>query len=132
MAQDHSTVPVLTMQDELGITYLINSAQEFWSGESNPAYVGPHLIFFPELEDVLTLPQDEAPTLFLLDSTLRRFVALCSTYHGLCSCATESRLTDCRIVIQSNICKARCSSNTLSPCFWIPSCFNFTLKECRK
>jgi hypothetical protein len=34
MAQVHSAAaPVLTMQDELGITYLINSAQQFWSGE---------------------------------------------------------------------------------------------------
>lgn len=36
-----------------------------------------------ELEDFLTFPQDEAPTLSLLDSTLRRFVVLCSTYHGV-------------------------------------------------
>lgn len=27
-----STTPVLTMQDDLGITYLIGSAQQFWSG----------------------------------------------------------------------------------------------------
>ncbi|KAF9485617.1 hypothetical protein BDN70DRAFT_533974 [Pholiota conissans] len=57
--------PVLGMQDDLGIVYLVGSAQQFWS----------------ELEDVLRLPQDEAPTLSLLDATLRRYVALCSTYH---------------------------------------------------
>lgn len=37
-----------------------------------------------ELEDILRLPQDEAPTLSLLDATLRRFMALCATYHGTC------------------------------------------------
>lgn len=35
-----------------------------------------------ELEDILDLPSEEAPTLSLLDSTLRRFLALCATYHG--------------------------------------------------
>lgn len=34
LSQVHSTAaPLLTMQDELGITYLINSAQQFWSGK---------------------------------------------------------------------------------------------------
>ena len=37
---------------------------------------------FLELEDFLTFHQDETPTLSLLDSTMRRFAALCSTYHG--------------------------------------------------
>ncbi|KAF9521777.1 hypothetical protein CPB83DRAFT_865258 [Crepidotus variabilis] len=59
------TATLLTMQDDMGITYLIESAQQFWS----------------ELEDTLTFPQNEAPTLSVLDSTLRRFVTLCSTYH---------------------------------------------------
>ena len=35
------------------------------------------------MEDLLTFPQDEAQTLSLLDSTLRRFLTLCSTYHGI-------------------------------------------------
>ncbi|KAF8153062.1 hypothetical protein B0H34DRAFT_90295 [Crassisporium funariophilum] len=62
---DSSKVPALSMQDELGIIYLIDSAQQFWS----------------ELEDILKLPQDDAPTLSLLDATLRRFLGLCATYH---------------------------------------------------
>ncbi|CAA7268812.1 unnamed protein product [Cyclocybe aegerita] len=62
---DSNKAPLLTMQDDLGIVYLIDSAQQFWA----------------ELEDVLQLPQDEAPTLSLLDATLRRFMGLCSTYH---------------------------------------------------
>ncbi|KAF9563841.1 hypothetical protein CPC08DRAFT_705758 [Agrocybe pediades] len=52
------------MEDDLGIVYLIESAQQFWS----------------ELEDILRLP-DETPTLSQLDATLRRFMALCATYH---------------------------------------------------
>ena len=36
-----------------------------------------------ELEDTLKLPSDDAPTLSLLDSTLRRFISLCATYHGV-------------------------------------------------
>lgn len=35
LAQGNTSAPVLTMQDDLGITYLIESAQQFWSGESN-------------------------------------------------------------------------------------------------
>ncbi|KAF8909624.1 hypothetical protein CPB84DRAFT_1765012 [Gymnopilus junonius] len=66
IAHIHSNEPpVLSMQDDLGIVYLIESAQQFWA----------------ELEDVLRLPEDEPPTLSLLDATLRRFMALCATYH---------------------------------------------------
>ncbi|KIM41429.1 hypothetical protein M413DRAFT_18955 [Hebeloma cylindrosporum] len=75
------------MQDDLGIVYHIESAQQFWS----------------ELEDVLRLPEDDAPTLEMLDSTLRRFIALCATYHEqylqsplqiehACNLLTESEL----------------------------------------
>lgn len=34
-----------------------------------------------ELDDVLRLPSDVA-TLSMLDTTLRRFVSLCASYHG--------------------------------------------------
>ncbi|KAH9474650.1 Protein dip1 [Psilocybe cubensis] len=54
-----------TMEDDLGIVYLIESAQQFWS----------------ELDDTLQLAEDEPPTLSMLDTTLRRFMALCATYH---------------------------------------------------
>ncbi|RDB24096.1 Protein dip1 [Hypsizygus marmoreus] len=59
------SVPGITMEDELGITYLIENAQQFWS----------------ELEDMLNFGKDHVPTLSQLDSTLRRFLALCATYH---------------------------------------------------
>ncbi|KAF8812814.1 hypothetical protein BYT27DRAFT_7182270 [Phlegmacium glaucopus] len=60
-----TNLPIHTMQDELGIVYLIDTPQQFWS----------------ELEDILGLPEDEAPTLSLLDATLRRYLVLCATYH---------------------------------------------------
>ncbi|TFK31833.1 hypothetical protein BDQ12DRAFT_659958 [Crucibulum laeve] len=62
---DTTLMPAISMQDDLGIVYVVENAQQFWS----------------ELEDVLRLPTDEPPTLSLLDSMLRRFLALCATYH---------------------------------------------------
>ncbi|KAH6910610.1 hypothetical protein BKA70DRAFT_1463680 [Coprinopsis sp. MPI-PUGE-AT-0042] len=60
-----TNLPAMTMEDHLGIVYVIETAQQFWS----------------ELEDLLKMPSDNAPTLSLLDSTLRRFLTLCATYH---------------------------------------------------
>lgn len=37
-----------------------------------------------ELEDILNFGTNDVPTLSLLDSTLRRFLALCAAYHGTC------------------------------------------------
>ncbi|KAF9045732.1 hypothetical protein BDZ89DRAFT_1007969 [Hymenopellis radicata] len=54
----------VTMEDEFGIVYVVETAQQFWS----------------ELEDVLTLPK-KIPTLQQLDAMLIRWLALCSTYH---------------------------------------------------
>jgi hypothetical protein len=56
---------VLAVEDPLGIVYLIQNSQQFWS----------------ELEDIVHIPTDNAPTLSLLDSALRRFVSLCTSYH---------------------------------------------------
>ncbi|KAG6860796.1 hypothetical protein C0995_007506 [Termitomyces sp. Mi166 len=63
----HGVVAGITMEDDLGITYFVENAQQFWS----------------ELEDMLTFGQSDIPTLSLLDSTLRRSLALCAVYHGL-------------------------------------------------
>lgn len=49
-----------------------------------PPILGPFINRCVELEDVLCLPEDETPTLSLLDATLRRFLVLCATYHGTC------------------------------------------------
>lgn len=35
-----------------------------------------------ELEDVVHIPNDKAPTLSMLDSALRRFISLAASYHG--------------------------------------------------
>ncbi|KAG5728408.1 hypothetical protein E4T56_gene18959 [Termitomyces sp. T112] len=58
-------VVAITMEDDLGITYLVENPQQFWS----------------ELEDMLNFGQNDIPTLSLLDSTLRRSLALCAAYH---------------------------------------------------
>lgn len=67
-----------------GIVYLIENAQQFWSG----AYLlslSLSLLSLAksapvELEDILHLPTD--PSLPCLDSTLKRFTSLCASYHG--------------------------------------------------
>ena len=71
------------MQDELGIVYLIDTAQQFWSGTLFLIMLRPYSDHAIELEDILDLPDNEAPTLSLLDATLRRFLVLCATYHGM-------------------------------------------------
>lgn len=35
-----------------------------------------------ELEDVIHIPSESAPTLSMLDSGLKRFMSLCASYHG--------------------------------------------------
>ncbi|KAJ8597718.1 hypothetical protein M405DRAFT_755489 [Rhizopogon salebrosus TDB-379] len=52
-------------EDDFGIIYLIENAQQFWS----------------ELDDVLRVPNDGSATLSMLDTALRRFVSLCASYH---------------------------------------------------
>ena len=46
-----------------------------------PALIRIHSLII-ELEDVVHIPSDKAPTLSLLDSALKRFIALCASYHG--------------------------------------------------
>ncbi|EAU83953.2 hypothetical protein CC1G_09835 [Coprinopsis cinerea okayama7 len=59
-------MPSLVMEDHLGIVYVVETAQQFWS----------------ELDDIIKgLNELDAPTLSQLDSTLRRFLTLCATYH---------------------------------------------------
>ncbi|KAJ3726490.1 hypothetical protein DFJ43DRAFT_1087561 [Lentinula guzmanii] len=58
-------MPAITMEDDLGIVYLVDNAQQFWS----------------ELEDILALPKEAIPTLEQLDSTLKRSLSLCAAYH---------------------------------------------------
>lgn len=56
---------MLAMEDDQGIVFLVENAQQFWS----------------ELEDTLNFQTNEPPTLSLLDSTLMKFLGLCAAYH---------------------------------------------------
>jgi len=88
MADPESTlVPAVSMDDEVGIVYLIETAQQFWSGELylDHCVRCTHSNITSELEDVLKLPSNEYQTLVLLDAALRRFLSLCSAYHGTCT-----------------------------------------------
>ncbi|KAJ4490453.1 hypothetical protein J3R30DRAFT_3694098 [Lentinula aciculospora] len=58
-------MPAITMEDDLGIVYLVDNAQQFWS----------------ELEDILAIPKGAIPTLEQLDLTLKRSLSLCAAYH---------------------------------------------------
>ncbi|KAI6038587.1 hypothetical protein EDC04DRAFT_2868267 [Pisolithus marmoratus] len=63
LVQTSETAVNLLAQDEFGIVYYIENAQQFWS----------------ELDDLLRVPAEA--TLSLLDTTLRRFVSLCASCH---------------------------------------------------
>ncbi|KAL0071200.1 pre-rRNA processing [Marasmius tenuissimus] len=55
----------LSIEDDLGIVYVVENAQQFWS----------------ELEDLVNLPKENIPTLEQLDGTLKRYVGFCACYH---------------------------------------------------
>ncbi|KAG7095575.1 hypothetical protein E1B28_006308 [Marasmius oreades] len=55
----------VSIGDELGIVYVVENAQQFWS----------------ELEDMVNLPKENIPTLEQLDGTLKRYVGFCACYH---------------------------------------------------
>lgn len=63
LVQTSETAVNLLAEDEFGIVYFIQNAQQFWS----------------ELDDLLRVPAEV--TLSLLDTTLRRFTSLCASYH---------------------------------------------------
>ncbi|KAF8201029.1 hypothetical protein K438DRAFT_1821245 [Mycena galopus ATCC 62051] len=75
------------MEDELGIVYLVENAQQFWS----------------ELEDILELPKDEAPTLSLLDATLKRYLALCAAYHEQYLQSPLQLEHACNLIVESEL-----------------------------
>lgn len=83
------------MFDDLGIVYLIENAQQFWTG----AFLGARAACFTalaapliakdrltnlflcvEIEDILHILPDS--TLSVLDATLKRFISFCSGHHG--------------------------------------------------
>ncbi|KAJ7216404.1 hypothetical protein GGX14DRAFT_604625 [Mycena pura] len=77
----------MVIDDDLGIVYLVGNAQQFWS----------------ELEDILELPKDEAHTLFLLDSTLKRYLALCAAYHEQYLQSPLQLEHACNLIVESEL-----------------------------
>ncbi|KAJ6481898.1 hypothetical protein C8R45DRAFT_1003389 [Mycena sanguinolenta] len=77
----------MAMEDDLGIVYLVENAQQFWS----------------ELEDILELPKDEAHTLSLLDSTLKRYLALCAAYHEQYLQSPLQLEHACNLIVESEL-----------------------------
>ncbi|KAJ6498179.1 hypothetical protein C8R47DRAFT_1113177 [Mycena vitilis] len=75
------------MEDDLGIVYLVENAQQFWS----------------ELEDVLELPKDEVHTLTLLDATLKRYLALCAAYHEQYLQSPLQLEHACNLIVESEL-----------------------------
>lgn len=83
----------IAMEDDLGIVYVVENAPQFWSGMQVHAMVGVFLaegkLLRTELEDMLNISRE--PTLQQLDGTLKRFLALCSAYHGHFTLSIQSR-----------------------------------------
>ncbi|TFY72553.1 hypothetical protein EVG20_g431 [Dentipellis fragilis] len=63
VVDDASAPVVVEAMDDFGVVYLIDNAQQFWS----------------ELDEILHIPLNA--TLSKLDSSLKRFVSFCASYH---------------------------------------------------
>lgn len=79
----------VSAMDVFGIVYIIENAQQFWSGAELRAdlchilFVLIYFMYRAELEDILHLPEDVS--LEQLDATLARFIHFCANYHGAIS-----------------------------------------------
>lgn len=71
--------------DVFGVIYIIENAQQFWSGAHLHLYITARwfMVSDAELEDMLNI--SDGLTLERLDATLRRFISLCAAYHGECA-----------------------------------------------
>jgi len=123
------------MKDELGIVYLVENAQQFWSGAlfDYPLILDASRLYFcsTELDDVLQIPND-ATTLSLLDSALRRFLDLCAEYHGAFCRSFNVPFIKLKPHIQSNTCKARYSSDMHATFCLTLNCSRSIRKGCLK
>lgn len=112
--------------DVFGVVYIIENAQQFWSGEPLSLCTAARCFMFSdaELEDILNI--SDGLTLERLDATLRRFISFCAAYHGewasgeMCVCVSE--LTR----VQNSTYKAHCRWSTHATSSSPRSCFNFT------
>lgn len=131
-------------EDDFGIVYLIENAQQFWSGAlyhmspwdmeegSNLQSRAVNLCFL-DLDDVLRVPSDGSATLSMLDTALRRFVSLCASYHGQLrhDCISRSSCVKMLYVcFQNSSFKVPCSWNMHAIFCLTPSCSYFTLNGC--
>lgn len=70
--------------DVFGVVYIIENAQQYWSGALPELCTAAHHLtsLDLELEDMLNVA--DGLTLERLDATLRRFISFCAAYHGEC------------------------------------------------
>ncbi|KAF8646745.1 hypothetical protein AX16_007072 [Volvariella volvacea WC 439] len=85
----NSMLSAIAMEDDLGITYVVENAQQFWS----------------ELEDILNFagPDSPPPTLELLDGTFRRSLGLCAFYHEQYLQAPFQLQRACDLILDSEL-----------------------------
>ena len=74
----------MRVMDGFGIVYIIENAQQFWTGvydDDASERFGPSSVHpVTELEDILQIQNDS--TLGQLDATIRQFISFCASYHG--------------------------------------------------
>lgn len=83
-----------------------------------------------ELEDVVSFSSDTIATLSLLDSSLRRYISLCASYHGCVWSRAPCFLTLIRILCQSVTYKIHYSFNMHAIYFRRRSFSPFIPREC--
>ena len=126
---------VLAAGDPLGIVYHIEDSHQFWLGEPRIIIVEAKPVNLIvkldiELEDVIHIPSESTPTLSMLDSALKRFMSLCTSYHGEPHHHFFNDVFDSHA--QNNIYKAHSSSNMPASSYLIPNYSLFILNGCAK
>src|SRR5712671_150130 len=117
--------------DGFGIVYLIENAQEFWSGACGgcPSPTFALLTPISELEDILKVPANAS--LSLLDATLKRSLSFCASYHGTCrALARRALLTSWHL--QNNTCRALYNLSMHANSYSIQSSLSFTRSACAR
>lgn len=95
--------------DVFGIVYIIENAQQFWSGTDPRSLTchRPRHKQCTELEEILHIPDDI--TLTKLDSTLRRYISFCAAYHGECLGMSYGVVFQSYPAIQNSTFRALCN-----------------------
>ena len=113
--------------DVFGVVYIIENAQQFWSGAHFSSYIAAHRLTPSdvELEDMLNIA--DGLTLERLDATLRRFISFCAAYHGECSCGGVCVHVSESTSIQSSTYRAHSRWSTRATSSSPRSCSSFIL-----